>query len=280
MVVVDYEELPSVADLRAALAGGAPQLFPEAPGNIALDWPGPVPDDGSNAREIEAIFSGAAHTARVSTVNQRLDRQHHGATRRDRALRCGDRQLHAALVLARRGPATRSARRRHRLPARKAARHHRGRRRRVRPEDGGLSGISVPAGRREAHRPAGRLDGDALGVVPVGPACARHRDRSRACDRREGKIPGVAREASRRDGRLHRRSRRAHPDQQFLALLSRHVRDPARPGRRAVRVHQYGADRALIAAPGGRRRTTRWSAWSTRPRASPASIRCGCAGAT
>jgi len=72
LVAVDYEELDVVADLRAALATGAPQLFPEAPGNIALDWPGPVPDDGSNARGIEGIFAGAAHVARVSVVNQRL----------------------------------------------------------------------------------------------------------------------------------------------------------------------------------------------------------------
>ena len=72
LVAVDYEELDVVADLRAAFATGAPQLFPEAPGNIALDWPGPVPDDGSNARGIEGIFAGAAHVARVSVVNQRL----------------------------------------------------------------------------------------------------------------------------------------------------------------------------------------------------------------
>ena len=72
MVAVDYQQLPAVADLRAALRPEAPQLFAEAPGNIALDWPGPVPDDGSNARAIEAIFSTAAHTARVSVVNQRL----------------------------------------------------------------------------------------------------------------------------------------------------------------------------------------------------------------
>ena len=72
LVAVDYEALDVVADLRAALATGAPQLFPEAPGNIALDWPGPVPDDGSNARGIEGIFAGAAHVARVSVVNQRL----------------------------------------------------------------------------------------------------------------------------------------------------------------------------------------------------------------
>src|SRR5205823_6543921 len=59
-------------DVRAALATGAPQLWPEASGNVAIDWPGPVPDDGSNAREIANIFSGAAHVARASTVNQRL----------------------------------------------------------------------------------------------------------------------------------------------------------------------------------------------------------------
>src|SRR3954462_6905520 len=60
-IAVDYEELDAVADVCAALAPEAPQLFAEAPGNVAIDWPGPVPDDGSNARAIEAIFSGAAH---------------------------------------------------------------------------------------------------------------------------------------------------------------------------------------------------------------------------
>jgi carbon-monoxide dehydrogenase large subunit len=72
LVTVDYEELGAVADLRKALAPDAPQLFPEAPGNVALDWPGPVTDDGTNAREIEAIFKSAAHVARVEVVNQRL----------------------------------------------------------------------------------------------------------------------------------------------------------------------------------------------------------------
>ena len=50
----------------------------------------------------------------------------------------------------------------------------RGRGRRVRAEDRGLSGISEPAGRREAHRPAGRLDGDALGILPRRQAGARY----------------------------------------------------------------------------------------------------------
>ena len=72
LVAVDYEESAAVADVRAALEPGAPQLFPEAPGNIALDWPGPIADDGGNAREIERIMAGAAHIARVTVVNQRL----------------------------------------------------------------------------------------------------------------------------------------------------------------------------------------------------------------
>ncbi len=72
LVTVDYEEIDAVADVRAALAKGAPQLFPEAPGNVSIDWPGPVPDDGTNANNIKNIFAGAAHVARVTAVNQRL----------------------------------------------------------------------------------------------------------------------------------------------------------------------------------------------------------------
>ena len=37
-VVVNYEELPAVPDIRAAIKPGAPQLHPEAPGNIIYDW--------------------------------------------------------------------------------------------------------------------------------------------------------------------------------------------------------------------------------------------------
>jgi len=71
-VVVDYEELDAVSDIPSALPEHAPQLWPEAPSNVAIDWPGPVPDDGSNAKQIANIFSGATHVARVKCVNQRL----------------------------------------------------------------------------------------------------------------------------------------------------------------------------------------------------------------
>src|SRR6476646_8426474 len=37
-VVINYEQLPAVGDIKAAIAAGAPQLHPEAPGNIIYDW--------------------------------------------------------------------------------------------------------------------------------------------------------------------------------------------------------------------------------------------------
>ena len=244
-VAVEYEELDSVAEVRAAhcggraaaLSGGARQCRDRLDRSVRTT---------ARTRAKSKRSSPVRRMSRAFTaVNQRLvvaSMEPRGATA---LVRRGERSLHAALLLAGRGPAARPAHRHDGLAEGKAARHHRGCRRRVRAEDLGLSGISEPARRREAHRPAGRLDGDALGVVPVRPAGARHRNRSRACHRPEGQIPRAAREAHRQHGRLRRRAGRAHPDQQFRALLSRHVRDPAHPGRRAVRVHQHGADRAL-----------------------------------
>ena len=69
-VVVDYEALPAVVDAHGAASG--PQLWPEAPGNLAFDWTAPADPDGGNRREVDAIFAVAAHVARVSLVNQRI----------------------------------------------------------------------------------------------------------------------------------------------------------------------------------------------------------------
>src|SRR6187431_1745446 len=70
LIAVDYEVLPSVVDVRAAVQPGAPQLWPEAPDNINLDWPGPASDPAANAAEVVHIIDAAAHVARVSVVNQ------------------------------------------------------------------------------------------------------------------------------------------------------------------------------------------------------------------
>jgi carbon-monoxide dehydrogenase large subunit len=73
LVEVEYEETPAVADARDADSPGAPQVWPEASGNLALDWPGPAPeDDGGNAREVARILETAPHRASVSLVNQRV----------------------------------------------------------------------------------------------------------------------------------------------------------------------------------------------------------------
>jgi aerobic carbon-monoxide dehydrogenase large subunit len=72
LVNVDYEPLTPVTDARAALNSGAPQLWPEAPGNLAVDWPGPAGDPDANAAEVERIFASAKYIARVREMNQRL----------------------------------------------------------------------------------------------------------------------------------------------------------------------------------------------------------------
>ena len=73
LVAVEYEELTPVIDARAALAPGAPQLWPEAPGNIARRLAGPGADPDANAaRGRRGIFAAAKYVARVAVMNQRL----------------------------------------------------------------------------------------------------------------------------------------------------------------------------------------------------------------
>jgi aerobic carbon-monoxide dehydrogenase large subunit len=72
MVAIEYEPLTPVTDARAALVPRAPQLWPEAPGNLAIDWPGFAADPQANAREIDTIFAAAKFIARIAVVNQRM----------------------------------------------------------------------------------------------------------------------------------------------------------------------------------------------------------------
>ena len=70
-VAIRYDELPSVTDTEAAANPGAPQLWPEAQGNVALDWPGPV-SSPENEAEVARIIADAPHRVRVKETNQRL----------------------------------------------------------------------------------------------------------------------------------------------------------------------------------------------------------------
>ena len=72
LVAVDYEERTPAVDLREAVQAGAPQVWPEAPGNIAVDWLGLAPDPEVNAKEVERVIASAKHVVKVSVVHQRI----------------------------------------------------------------------------------------------------------------------------------------------------------------------------------------------------------------
>ncbi|MBR1225168.1 xanthine dehydrogenase family protein molybdopterin-binding subunit [Bradyrhizobium sp. AUGA SZCCT0176] len=65
-VIVDYEVLPAAADIKAAIAPGAPQLHPEAAGNAVFNWS--IGDD----KAVDAAMSKAAHKVTFELENNRL----------------------------------------------------------------------------------------------------------------------------------------------------------------------------------------------------------------
>ena len=72
LVQAEYDTLPAVPSIGAAIAPGAPAVWPEAPDNVVFDWVGPDDADGARAAAIDAAFARAAHVARTATPNQRL----------------------------------------------------------------------------------------------------------------------------------------------------------------------------------------------------------------
>jgi carbon-monoxide dehydrogenase large subunit len=72
-VEIEYAPLDPVTDLREAIKPGAPQVWPEAPGNIALDWPGLAANPDEMAAKVEEAMRSAAHVAKVSLVHQRIN---------------------------------------------------------------------------------------------------------------------------------------------------------------------------------------------------------------
>ena len=65
-VVVDYDTLPSVTDLGAALDEGQPLVWDGVPNNQCFDW-----ETGDKART-DALFTQAAHVTRLTVVNNRI----------------------------------------------------------------------------------------------------------------------------------------------------------------------------------------------------------------
>lgn len=65
-VAVEYGDLPAVTDLGDTLAGGAPQIWPEAPGNLAFHY------QRGDRTAVLAAFAAAAHAVSLELVNNRV----------------------------------------------------------------------------------------------------------------------------------------------------------------------------------------------------------------
>jgi aerobic carbon-monoxide dehydrogenase large subunit len=66
LALVEYEDLPCVTDAREAARKEAPQIWPQAPGNVSAQA------RIGNAQAVEEAFARAAHVTRLSLHNQRL----------------------------------------------------------------------------------------------------------------------------------------------------------------------------------------------------------------
>src|SRR4029077_15765577 len=65
-IEVDYNDLAPVSDAEAALAKGAPQLYPDIPGNECFDF-----EYGDEAKTEEA-FKSAVHVTKLKLESQRV----------------------------------------------------------------------------------------------------------------------------------------------------------------------------------------------------------------
>jgi carbon-monoxide dehydrogenase large subunit len=66
LVAIDYEPLAAVTTAGAATAPGAPQLSPDVPGNLCIDW-----HTGDSAG-VKAAFARAAHVVTLELDNHRV----------------------------------------------------------------------------------------------------------------------------------------------------------------------------------------------------------------
>ena len=187
-IVVDYTPLDAVTDVREAVKSGAPQLWPEAPGNIGFDWTAPADPDGKKQAALDKAFKEAAHVVRVELVNQRLvvasleprsATASYDARAKQFSLRCPSQSV-AAMRGQVAGP----------LNVKPDELHvaHRRRRRRLRHEGRRTSGICRAAARRARARQAGALAVDPLGSLSS--ATARAATRSGRSSSRSARAAG------------------------------------------------------------------------------------------
>ena len=66
LVAIDYQDLPCVVDAKAAIAAGAPLVWPEASGNVAAET------EYGDAQKVAEAFARAAHVTEIEVHNQRV----------------------------------------------------------------------------------------------------------------------------------------------------------------------------------------------------------------
>ena len=66
LVNLEVAELPVVAETARALDPEAPQIWPEAPGNLVVDW------ETGDAAAVAAAFEAAVRVSEITVVNQRV----------------------------------------------------------------------------------------------------------------------------------------------------------------------------------------------------------------
>ena len=65
-IEVTYDALPFVTDTACAAQSGVPQIWPEAPGNVCVDW------SKGDADGVDAAFSAADQIVRLRVINNRI----------------------------------------------------------------------------------------------------------------------------------------------------------------------------------------------------------------
>ena len=66
LLAIDFEDLPGVADIRAASAADAPAVHDEVAGNICYDW------HIGDRDAVDAAFARARHVVKLDLINNRL----------------------------------------------------------------------------------------------------------------------------------------------------------------------------------------------------------------
>ena len=225
-------------DRRARRAQGrrAADCGRRRPATSRVDWPGPAADPDANAAEVERIFASAKHVARVvddEPAHRASPRWSRAAPpratmRRATSTRCAP---------ARRAPApcARTILGIMNWPKETRARHHRGRRRRVRAEDRRLSGIhraswSAP---KKLGRPVHWMSSRSEAFLTDNQARDIYSEVELALDEK-GKFLALRMRNVGNIGAYIGAGRRQHPDAQFHPLPARHVRHQAYRRRRTA----------------------------------------------